>query len=148
MVSPSMQVSYEGRPRDGYELARAAHQFAVPIGSPVLLSLIASREARALSLMKDQSRARKKLAESVRMVERSKRGRPAPDWAAFHGYAELDYAQGLPYSETGHHKAAVPFRRAALAHQDRSYGRNRALYRITRSRPLRPEGLAPTGDSR
>lgn len=136
LVSLSMQASYEGRPRDGYDLARAAHQLAVPFGSPVLLSLIAAREARALALMQDQSTARKRLADSMRMVDRTDRGRPAPDWAAFHGHAELDYAQGLLYSETGHHKAAVPFLRAALDHQDRSYGRNRALYRMTLARGL------------
>ncbi|MFF1675695.1 hypothetical protein ACFVYG_06560 [Streptomyces sp. NPDC058256] len=145
MISLSMQASYEDRPRDGYDLARAAHQLAVPFGSPVLLSLIATRETRALALMRDPSGARKRLAESMRMVERSDRGRPAPDWAAFHGHAELDYAQGLLYSETGHHKAAVPFLRAALAHQDRSYGRNRALYRMTLARGLVQAGEVDEG---
>jgi tetratricopeptide (TPR) repeat protein len=145
LVSLSMQASYEGRPRDGYDLARAAHSMAVPLGSPVLLSLIAAREARALALMKDQGSARKRLAESMRMVDRSDRGRPAPDWAAFHGHAELDYAQGLLYSDTGHHKAAVPFLRAALAHQDRSYGRNRALYRMTLARGLVQAGEVDEG---
>ncbi|WP_234043111.1 hypothetical protein [Streptomyces marianii] len=136
LASLSMQASYEGRPRDGYDLARAAHQRAVSLGSPVLLSLIASREARALTLMRDQSSARKRLADSMRMVDRGDRGRPAPEWAAFHGHAELDYAQGLLYTEAGHHTAAVPFLRAALAHQDRTYGRNRALYRLTLARGL------------
>ncbi|WP_326723347.1 hypothetical protein OHT59_32110 [Streptomyces sp. NBC_00243] len=131
LASLSMQASYEGRPRDGYDLARAAHQRAVTFGSPGLLSLIASREARALALMRDRSGARKRMADSMRMVDRTGRGRPAPEWAAFHGHAELDYAQGLLYAETGHHKAAVPFLRAALAHQNRTYGRNRALYRMT-----------------
>ncbi|WP_086564103.1 hypothetical protein [Streptomyces africanus] len=145
LVSLSMQASYEGRPRDGYDLARAAHSLAVPFGSPVLLSLISAREARALALMKDQSNARKRLADSMRMVDRSDRGRPAPGWAAFHGHAELDYAQGLMYSDTGHHKAAVPFLRAALAHQDRSYGRNRALYRMTLARSLVQAGEVDEG---
>lgn len=40
------------------------------------------------------------------------------------------------FTETGHHNAAVPFLRAALAHQDRTYGRNRALYRLTLARGL------------
>jgi hypothetical protein len=145
LVSLSMQASYEDRPRDGYDLARAAHSLAVPFGSSVLLSLIAAREARALALMKDQSTARKRLADSMRMVDRSDSGRPAPDWAAFHGHAELDYAQGLLYSDTGHHKAAVPFLRAALAHQDRSYGRNRALYRMTLARSLIQAGEVDEG---
>ncbi|MET7937622.1 hypothetical protein [Streptomyces sp. NPDC005322] len=132
----SMQASYEGRPRDGYDLARAARQRATALGSPLLLSLIASRESRALAVMRDSSGARKHLAEAMRMADRSDRGRPAPEWAAFHGHAELDYAQGLLYTETGHHKAAVPFLRAALTHQSRAYGRNQALYRLTLARGL------------
>ncbi|MGP4000457.1 hypothetical protein [Streptomyces sp. 8N706] len=63
----------------------------------------------------------------------------------FHGHAELDYAQGLLYTEAGHHKAAVPFLRAALAHQDRTYGRNRALYRLTLARSLVQAGEADEG---
>lgn len=145
LASLSMQASYEGRPRDGYDLARAAHQRAVALGSPVLVSLLAAREARALTLMRDPSSARKRLAESMRMVDRSDRGRPAPDWAAFHGHAELEYAQGLLYTETGHHKAAVPFLRAALAHQHRTYGRNRALYRLTLARGLVKAGEVDEG---
>jgi hypothetical protein len=81
----------------------------------------------------------------MRMVERTGRGRPAPEWAAFHGQAELDYAQGLLYTEAGHHKAAVPFLRAALAHQDRTYGRNRALYRLTLARGLVQAGEVDEG---
>ncbi|MEU9919038.1 hypothetical protein [Streptomyces sp. NPDC051001] len=69
----------------------------------------------------------------MRLVER---GRPSPEGAAFHGHAELDYAHGLHFTETGHHHCAVQFLRAALAHQDRPYGRNRALYQLTLSRSL------------
>ncbi|MFD9256809.1 hypothetical protein [Streptomyces bottropensis] len=145
LTALSMQASFEGRPRDGYNLARAAHQRAVGLGSAVLLSLIASREARALAQMNDQSSARKRLADSMRMVERADRGRPAPEWAAFHGHAELDYAHGLLYTDAGHHKAAVPFLRAALAHQDRTYGRNRALYRLTLARGLVRAGEVDEG---
>lgn len=140
LASLSMQASYEGRPRDGLNLARAAQERAVRYGSPALQSLLASREARALSLMRDESTAKKRLAESMRLVERVERGRPSPEWAAFHGHAELDYAQGLFYTEAGHHHAAVQFLRAALAHQDRTYGRNRALYRLTLSRSLVQSG--------
>ncbi|MCF4138693.1 hypothetical protein L1856_21155 [Streptomyces sp. Tue 6430] len=136
LASMSMQASYEGRPREGLNLARAAQYRAARYGSPVLQSLLASREARALSLMQDATAARRQLAVSIRLVEDSERGRPSPEWAAFHGQAELDYAQGLLYTETGHHGAAVQFLGAALAHQDRTYGRNRALYRLTLARSL------------
>ncbi|MFJ4695173.1 hypothetical protein [Streptomyces sp. NPDC088766] len=136
LASLSMQASYEGRPREGLNLARAAQYRAARYGSPVLQSLLASREARALSLMQDATAARRQLALSMRLVEDPTRGRPSPEWAAFHGQAELDYAQGLLYTETGQHGAAVQFLGAALAHQDRTYGRNRALYRLTLARSL------------
>ncbi|MFF7953999.1 hypothetical protein [Streptomyces griseorubiginosus] len=142
LASLSMQASYEGRPRQGLNLARAAQDRARRYGSPVLMSLLASREARALSLLRDDSAATRTLIESMRLVERGERGRPSPDWAAFHGHAELDYAQGLFYTEAGHHGSAVQFLRAALAHQDRTYGRNRALYRLTLSRSLIQAGEA------
>ncbi|WP_234342452.1 hypothetical protein [Streptomyces sp. NRRL B-3648] len=136
LASLSMQASYEGRPRDGYDLARAAQDRAVRFGSPALQSLLAAREARALCLLGDETAARRRLAESMRLVERTDRGRPAPEWAAFHGPAELEYAQGLLYTEIGHHDRSVQFLRAALDHQDRTYGRNRALYRVTLARSL------------
>lgn len=136
LSSLSMQASHEGRPRDGLNLARAAYERAVRYGSAVLQSLLASREARALTLLGDASTAKKRLRESLRLVERGHHGRPSPEWAAFHGHAELDYAQGLYYTETGRHRSAVQFLRAAFAHQDRTYGRNRALYRLTLARSL------------
>lgn len=141
----SMQASYEGRPRDGYDLARAAQQRATRFGSPVLQSLLATREARALSLMQDKTAASRCLVDALRLVEGPGRGRPAPEWAAFHSAAELDYAQGLFFYDSGHHGRAVSFLRAALDHQDRTYGRNRALYRLTLARSLIKAGEADEG---
>lgn len=132
----SMQAIHEDRPRDGYDLARAARERAERLGSPKLVSLIAGREARALSRLGDPGGARRELTRAMRTVERDGRGRPAPEWAAFHGQAELDFTQGLLNHDSGHHRAAVPFLRAALTHQNRSYGRNRALYRLTLARSL------------
>ncbi|PWI20541.1 hypothetical protein DI272_18500 [Streptomyces sp. Act143] len=142
LASLSMQASYEGRPRQGLDLARAAQERALRYGSPMLQSLLASREARALSLMGDTHAAKRRLVQSMKLVDQGERGRPSPEWAAFHGHAELDYAQGLYFTEAGHHGRAVQFLRAALDHQDRTYGRNRALYRLTLSRSLVQSGEA------
>lgn len=135
-ASLSMQAIHEDRPRDGYDLARAARLRAEAMRSPILVSMIVAREARALAKMQDNSGARRELACAMRVIERSEKERPAPPWAAFHGHAELGYTQGLINAEIGHHNAAVPFLRAALAHQERTYTRNRALYRITLARSL------------
>lgn len=135
--SMSLQACYEGRPRDGLDLARAAQQRATRHGSPVLQSIIAGREARALSLLSDGKAAGRRLTAAMQLVERDRRsGRPSPEWTAFHGPAELDYLQGLYYTEIGHHSAAARFLRAALVHQEASYGRNRALYRLTLAKSL------------
>ncbi|MEW1720694.1 hypothetical protein [Streptomyces sp. NPDC093109] len=141
--SMSLQACHEGRPREGLELARAAQERATSLGSPTLRSIIAAREARALSLLNDGRSAGRRLTEAMHLVDRSStgRGRPAPEWAAFHGHAELDYSQGMLYAELGQHHSAAQFLRAALDHQDRTYGRNRALYRLRLA-----ESLVRAGD--
>ncbi|MBQ0855437.1 hypothetical protein J8N05_45545 [Streptomyces sp. BH-SS-21] len=146
MSGLSLQASYEGRPREGHDLARAAQERAAAFDSPILQSVMASRRARALSVLHDATSARQQLADSMRLVDRAGRGgRPGPQWAAFHGHAELEYHQGLMWAELGHHGRAVSFLRASLEHQDRIYGRNRALYRLTLSRSLIGAGEVDEG---
>lgn len=145
LASLSLLNSYDGRPREAYNLARAASERTARHGSPVLRSILAAREARALSLMGDASAARKTLTASMRYAEHAGRGRPAPEWTSFHGQAELDFAQGTLYADSGHHKAAVPYLRAALTHQHQAYGRNRALYRLTLATSLLKTGETEEG---
>jgi len=85
------------------------------------------------------------MTDAMRLVDRQGRGRPSPEWTAFHGTAELDYAQGLLWTELGHHRAATAFFRAALAHQETKYGRNRALYRFTLAQGLIDAGEVDEG---
>lgn len=126
----SLQASCEGRARDGLDLARAGQERATRLGSPVLQSIMACRETRALSGMAEGKTAGRRLADAMRLLDHKGRGYPSSEWAAFHGPTEVEYCQGLLYNELGNHQAAVPFFRAALAHQRSSYGRNRALYRL------------------
>ncbi|WP_406375685.1 hypothetical protein OG788_39050 [Streptomyces sp. NBC_00647] len=60
-------------------------------------------------------------------------------------HLQLDYAQGLLYTEAGHHGRATSLLRAALDHQHRTYGRNRALYRLTLARSLINSGDVDEG---
>lgn len=140
--SMSLQACHEERFRDGLDLARAAQERATRLGSPTVQSLIAAREARALALMGDSKAAGRRMADAIRLIDRDGRGRPAPEWTSFHGPAELDYFQGLLYSDLGHHHAGAHFLRAALAHHDSIYGRNRALYRLTAADILLKAGEA------
>jgi hypothetical protein len=141
----SLQALYEGRARDGLDLAGAAQERATRLGAPVLQSVIAAVDARALSLMDDGKRAGGRLAEAMRLIERDGRGRPSPEWTAFHGPADLDYAQGLIYTDLGRHQAATPFYRAALAHQKTNNNRNRALYEMTLAGSLVEAGEVDEG---
>ena len=131
LASMSMQALFENRGREAYDIVRAAQERTAGWSSPSLLSLLAAREARALARMHDHPAARRALARSMRLLERGDTGHPVPDWPAFHGPAELSYAQGLLYAESGRHHAAVPYVRAALTQSHSAYGRNRALYRLT-----------------
>ncbi|MEU5398966.1 hypothetical protein ABZ348_06650 [Streptomyces sp. NPDC005963] len=126
----SLQASFQGRPQDGLDLARAGQERATRLGSPVLQSIMACRETRALSVMADGKTAGRRLTDAMRLLDHKGRGRPFPEWTAFHGPAEVEYCQGLLYNELGNYQAAVPFLRAALTHQEITYGRNRALYRL------------------
>ncbi|KPI33247.1 hypothetical protein OV450_1335 [Actinobacteria bacterium OV450] len=145
--SMCLQACHERRPREALDLARAAQERATRLGSPVLQSLVAAREARALAMLNDSKDAGRRMTAAVRLIEGGGSGRPAPEWTAFHGQAELDYAQGLLRTEFGHHQAATSFLRAALAHQEQNYGRNRALYRITLAKSLVDAGEIDEGAS-
>jgi hypothetical protein len=127
----SMQALFENRAREAHNIARAAQERAAGWSPPYLLSLLAAREARALAHTQDHPAASRALAR-LDAPARTRGHRPSrPDWADFHGPAELSYAQGPLYGEAGHHHAAVPYARAALIQSHSAYGRNRALYRLT-----------------
>lgn len=145
LASMSLQALHQDRPRDAVELAQAARRQAEPLGSPVVLSILALREARALARMQDGTGARRSMAQAMKLLDRGDKGRSAPEWAAYHQPAELDFAQGRMYADMGHHRAGIPFMRAALERQDRAYGRNRVLYRLTLAHSLIMAGEADEG---
>lgn len=145
MASLAEQAIHEGRARDGHDLARAARERAEALGSPVLVSILAAREARALVLKGERAAASRSMMQAMRSLHSP--GRAAPEWTDFHGQAELEYAQGMLYVGAGHYHAAVPFLRAALAHQGQSYCRNRALYQVTLARTLVQAGEVEEGAS-
>jgi hypothetical protein len=81
----------------------------------------------------------------MRVLDRTGRGRPDPEWTAFHGHSELNHAHGILYADLGQHGAAVQYLAAALDHQDRTYGRNRALYRLRLADSLIRDGRVDEG---
>ncbi|RCG29788.1 hypothetical protein DQ384_19665 [Sphaerisporangium album] len=121
-----LQANYEKRPRHALDLLAAARHQAQPLGSPVLLSIIASREARALSLMGDHAGARAALTRAMRILERPRTGPPSPDWTAFYDQSETEVIQAHLFTDAGKHKAAIPYYQSSVAHTGTSFGRNRA----------------------
>lgn len=145
LASLSLQARYDDRPREACELARAAQDRAAGWASPKLLSVLVEREADALARMRDHVGARRALARAMRLLERERGSHPTPEWASFQGPAELSQAQGFLFAEAGHYKAAVPYVQAALAQQDSTYGRNRALYRLDLAEMLINSGEVDEG---
>ncbi|MEU9885331.1 hypothetical protein [Sphaerisporangium sp. NPDC051011] len=141
------QANYEGRPRHARDLLGAAKKYAEAMKSSVLLSIIASREAHALSLLGDHLAARAELARAMRLMEHPQRGRPAPTWTAFYDRDELEHVQGLLYTETGQHQAAVSYFRSSLEHTAASYGRNRITSQITLAHSLVRAGDVDEGSA-
>jgi hypothetical protein len=119
----------QGKPREGLNLIRRAHDQAKAWASPSLLSILATREARALALLGDAAGARTTLARAARLYEQDQGSRPAPSWTTFHGPAEIAMAQAQLFTAAGHHGAAVTWLRRCLEHQESTYARNEALHR-------------------
>ncbi|MEU4358753.1 hypothetical protein [Streptomyces virginiae] len=129
LASLSLLELREERPRDGLDHARRAASLAAPWAPPSLMSILATREARALAMLGDSASARTTLASAARLYEQDRGSRPAPDWTLFHGPSELAAAQAELFTAAGHHKAAVTWLRRSLERQEVTYARNEALHR-------------------
>ncbi|MEU9889115.1 hypothetical protein [Sphaerisporangium sp. NPDC051011] len=140
-----LQANYERHPKHALDLLAAAGHHAQPLGSPVLLSIIASREANALSLLGDHAGARAALTRSQRLMERPRTGRPSPGWTAFYDKSEAEVIQAHLFTEAGKHKAAIPYFQASVAHTGASYGRNVAGRQFALARSLVQAGEVDEG---
>ncbi|MEV7353682.1 hypothetical protein [Kitasatospora sp. NPDC091276] len=142
MASMALMNLREKQPDKALELARGAQEKAKGWAPPSLLSILATREARALAMLGDHVSARSTLANASRVYEQERGARPLPDWALFHGPGELAMAQAALFTESGHHKAAVDWLRRSLGHQESSYARNEALVRFSLAGALARAGEA------
>jgi len=137
-----LQAIYENRPRTAYDFLQAARYRAEAMGSVKLQSLIAVREARALAMMGDHGQAQGELARGMRLLERSGRGRPDPEWVGFYGPAEINLTQGHLYSASGRHSAASPYYRTGVHQLPVGLVRNRVNYRLRLAHNLTLAGEA------
>ncbi|WP_327267134.1 hypothetical protein OG444_40085 (plasmid) [Streptomyces sp. NBC_01232] len=129
LASMALLELREKQPRPALDHARRAAELAAPWAPPSLLSILATREARALAMLGDSASARATLANAARLYEKDRGSRSAPDWTLFHGPAELASAQAELFTAAGHHRAAVSWLRRSLERQETAYARNEALQR-------------------
>ncbi|WP_143685819.1 hypothetical protein [Streptomyces sp. 1331.2] len=142
LASMALMNLREREPAQALELTRRAQDRAQAWAPPSLVSILMTREARALAMLGDHVNARSTLARATRSYEQERGARPVPDWAVFHGPAELALAQASLFTEAGHHKAAVEWLRRSLGSQESSYARNEALVRFNLAGALAQAGEA------
>ncbi|MCX4546744.1 hypothetical protein [Streptomyces sp. NBC_01565] len=142
LASMALLELREKQPRHALDHARRAAELAAPWAPPSLLSILATREARALAMLGDSASARSTLANAARLYEKDRGSRPAPDWTLFHGPAELASAQAELFTAAGHHRAAVSWLRRSLERQETTYARNEALQRAGLAGALARSGEA------
>ncbi|GAA3242135.1 hypothetical protein GCM10010260_81970 [Streptomyces filipinensis] len=142
LASLSLLEIREQDPKAALDHAQRASALAQPWAPPSLMSILATRQARALALLGDPSAARTTLAHAARLYDQDQGARPAPAWTLFHGPAELGMAQAELFTAVGHHRAAVRWLRLALERQEATYARNEALARAGLAGALARSGEA------
>ncbi|MER7668602.1 hypothetical protein ABTY61_09035 [Kitasatospora sp. NPDC096128] len=127
--SLSLLAVEQKRPWEAVAAAAASGEIAQAQGGPKVKSVVALRQARALSAAGDHAGARRALSQALVWQDRSDKDADAPPWTAFAGQVEVDYATAAWHVETGQLAHAIPFLRSALGQLGPTYSRNAALYR-------------------
>lgn len=145
MASLSLLDLREGRPRDALDRTRAAGERARGWAPRTLLSILASREARALALLGEHTASRAALARAARLFEQGGGGGREQGWTEFYGAATINQAQASLFSAQGHHRAAVDWLRKALGERQSSFVRSAAYDRFTLAAVLARTGEGEEG---
>jgi transcriptional regulator with XRE-family HTH domain len=136
LASMALQHIAHGRPRDGLHLLQAAQRTNLRgADSPAMASLLKCRESRALCRVGDRAGSVAAMNTAVSAFDRTRRD-PDPEWVAFHGPAELAFAQGLNHVDAGELPAAVTCLRGALTCREDGFVRNGYLYRVSLAEAL------------
>ncbi|WP_159424837.1 helix-turn-helix transcriptional regulator [Streptomyces sp. TLI_053] len=138
--SLSLLAVEQKRPWEAIASSMAAERLAQARGGPKVKSVVALRQARALSSAGDHAGARRALSTALAWQDRSDKDADAPPWTAFAGQVEVDYATAAWHVETGHIAHAIPFLRSAISQLGPTYTRNAALYRARLAEVLMKAG--------
>jgi transcriptional regulator with XRE-family HTH domain len=127
MTSMCLQTLHLGHSREALDLAGAAQRIARPFATPRLLSMLAAREARARSLMRDGAGCHSTLLRSEQLLDEGPSA-DDEDWLAFWGPADFYCAVAAAQMALGAPAEAERASRAAVAASEPTYPRNQALY--------------------
>ncbi len=129
LASMALQASYTpGGGRETVDLAHAARAAAGDQATPMMLSLLAAREAIGHASSGDRSAATSAIAESRRWLDHGRRG-DEPFWLDFWGPADLAWHETSVALATGQGRLAETASRSALASVDAdAFPRNHTLY--------------------
>jgi transcriptional regulator with XRE-family HTH domain len=155
LASMALQARSSNTPgggREAVDLAQAARAAAGDQASPILLSLLAAREAVGHACSGDRSAATAAVAESRRWLDHGRRG-DEPFWLDFWGPADLAAHERMVALATGQGKLAETAARTALVSVDAeafprnhiSYSANLGLVLIRRGQL--DEAIAVTSDA-
>ena len=130
LASMSLHATTTGRGREAASLAQAARTAAGDGASPVLLSLLAAREAVGLAQVQDPVGASAAVAEARRWLDLGRRG-DEPLWLDFWSPADLACHETRTALALGRPQVAERAARAALAAADHAaFPRNHTIYTV------------------
>lgn len=133
LAGMSMQAIYLGRAREALTMIRRAQAIA-GTDDPLLVSLLATREARAHAVAGDRPATEAALTTSRRHLELV--GDPEPSWLEFHGPIDHAANAGLAYADLGLNQMAAELLADAIDGQNPMRVRNVTLYRVRRADAL------------
>ncbi|WP_445401275.1 hypothetical protein ACSMX9_08465 [Streptomyces sp. LE64] len=144
-----------GHPREAVRTAQAGQRAARGLGSALLLSLLALREAGGWAGLGDRARCSRALARARVLFERGRthgdaeRG-AAPEWMSFYGAAEFAGLEAQCWSALGEWSRAADHAERAVRLQEPHFVRNTALYTAELADDLaragRPDEAAAAGE--
>jgi transcriptional regulator with XRE-family HTH domain len=134
LANLAFQSNVLGRPREASRFADGAERAArAPHGRARLAAIPQLRRAVALSLTGDATGTNRAIAGARTTLDRD-RDKPAEEWCAFLGPAELDGVEGTCLMELGQAEHASALLEQAVDGCGDQYARNRALYRVRLAR--------------
>jgi hypothetical protein len=131
LTSMALQATTSGAPREAVDLISVARSRAGQHGSPVLLSLLAAREAVALAQMRDSTAAKKAIGSARNHLDCGGRGDGEPLWLEFWNPADLACHETRVALSLGDARQAERSARTALASSDATlFPRNHMIYAL------------------